>query len=749
MALNNDLYAFAGSGANDDRTGNNGTTVPGKQNTVESSKNILENRTRNPLSVFSSYTYQITLYMISPGAYNAFVESGRTNINAIGTAQSAPSRTADSNEGVFIVAQSGGINRKENRAPYLDVDYYIDDLRIESNITGQSTRSATNSVDVKFKITEPYGFSFLTNLKLASETLKKTKSGIQGYNSVDNALKQFFILGIRFIGYDADGKIMTRNAEFPGRNVSTNLSGDSLFETFYDIYIAKLNFKLDGRATTYNIESKVIGSYVGFGIKYGRINNNTEINAGDVQSALNQLAERLNEFSNQSDVTAKTKYEITYAGDVTQLQQAKFYNEADLNKLRSTMSAAKTTAEVTDATALVKATPKLETKKISIKSDTSVLQQIDDIITQSQYLIDALSVVYTANLQAKGGTNKDNERTQNNNKEVMWYHISAEVTVGAFDISRQDYSYNIKYIIEPYKTPVVTAAYVPKTTKYYGPHKRYDYYFTGQNSEIIEYTQTYNNAFFTVMAEKDPTPGSQSNATQNNQSSTSYNKQQDESKLNYIDREGQSANAYRTSLYDPSAYASAKIVILGDPDYLIQESTSTVSRVYNQFYGPGSTINANGGQVFIEINFNEAVDYDNTGLLEVNDKILFWKYPKDVAPLIKGVAFLVVKVISNFSKGKFTQELNCNLPPFAEGSGGGSNRLTEGENQSAAETTRLSRSSTTSSSQITTPPINSANPAPAKTTTAVPNQRTVPTKVNSVADDDSGNQPPSPFQVGA
>ena len=166
MAINNGSYIAQG-GADGDRGGKPGTSIPGKQQTPEANpKSPIEERMRNPLGEFSSYTYQITLYMISPGAYNAFVESGRVNINAIGNAQSVPSRAVDSNEGVFIVAQSGGINRQQNRAPYLDEDYYIDDLRIENHITGQSTRSATNAVDIKFKITEPYGFSFLTKTQI-------------------------------------------------------------------------------------------------------------------------------------------------------------------------------------------------------------------------------------------------------------------------------------------------------------------------------------------------------------------------------------------------------------------------------------------------------------------------------------------------------------------------------------------------------------------------------------------------------
>jgi hypothetical protein len=294
---------IASGGQDGDRGEKKGTSIPGKQQTPEANpKTPITDRMRNPLGDFSSYTYQITLYMISPAAYNAFVETGRTNINAIGSTQTLANRASNSNDGVFIVAQSGGINRQQNRAPYLDLDYYIDDLKITSNISGASTRSATNVTEMSFKIVEPYGFSFLTQLKLASDTLVSTSSGIAGYNSLTNSLKQFFIVGIRFLGYDAQGNIIDPSLKYTGTDMSKNMSG-ALMERFYDIAINKLQFKLDGRATVYNIGASVLSSLVGFGIKFGRIDKNAEIEAENVEQALTNLATKLNSIQGDATTT--------------------------------------------------------------------------------------------------------------------------------------------------------------------------------------------------------------------------------------------------------------------------------------------------------------------------------------------------------------------------------------------------------------------------------------------------------------
>jgi hypothetical protein len=81
--------------------------------------------------------------------------------------------------------------------------------------------------------------------------------------------------------------------------------------------------------------------------------------------------------------------------------------------------------------------------------------------------------------------------------------------------------------------------------------------------------------------------------------------------------------------------------------------------------------------VFIEIAFNEGVDYgatvtgnnigpnDNgTGVMTINDSIFFWDYPDSVKSgpnAIKGVSYQVRECESVFKGGKFTQTLQLNI----------------------------------------------------------------------------------------
>jgi hypothetical protein len=105
---------------------------------------------------------------------------------------------------------------------------------------------------------------------------------------------------------------------------------------------------------------------------------------------------------------------------------------------------------------------------------------------------------------------------------------------------------------------------------------------------------------------------------------------------------------------------------MGDPDFLVMESEGSIDDVYSRFYGTdGYTVKANGGQVFIEIDFKEAVDYDTEkGYLSINDRILFWQYPDEIAKEIEGVSYKVIDVMSNFQGGIFKQTLNCVINTF-------------------------------------------------------------------------------------
>ena len=624
----------------------------------------------NPLSEFSSYNYQITLYMITPDAYAAFIESGRKNINAL-VAGDPSGKLVQGTGGACIVAQSGGLGTTIPRAPGMELDFYIDNLKIISLPAGPSTTSAASVTDVSFTIYEPYGFSLISKIQKAGETLRQT-SKIKNKNDLDNYTRSFFILGIRFLGYDANGNIITEKTI---QNSSVAPDAGGMFERFYDILIKNMTFKLDGKISTYHFSASSVSPLEAFGNIRGRIKKDSRLVASTVydalkgpQGLLTQLNKQQEELKKQNGPSGKPTiaeaniYDVEFLGNSDDIKNAEVVTEADKkNKLLWPMSQVSNTQQVND-TLTVTTTPNNNKRTITFSKDTSMIQAISSIISQSKYLSNALIASYGNEID--GMANIENQERKSTPKPIRWYSLTSQVIPRAWDPIVGDYAYNITYYIQPYETPYVASAYVNNTIRYQGPYKRYDYWLTGKNSEVISFEQQFDNSFFIATVQSTGSPESQG---QGANIPTVPNTQQNEDKTGQLNVGKQAENSYLTSLYATSTWAQAKITIMGDPDYLMQDTPNTINTVYRQFYGnDGYTINGTGGQVFIEIDFKEGVDYNNqNGLMTINESILFLPYPPELKNIIKGVAFMIVSVESRFHNGKFTQVLDCKGPiPF-------------------------------------------------------------------------------------
>lgn len=651
-------------------------------------------RLRNPLGEFSSYTYQITLYMVTPDAYEAFVAGGRKRINILNEASGGTA-----NGGAFVVAQSGGVNKNsEIRAPGFEFDYGIDNLSIKHMMTGKSTGSATTISEMSFSISEPYGFSFLSNLRKAGDALAQYSKGLG--KGPENPSRQFFILGIRFMGYDASGRPMLPNTKMANNGIDPTGENatqwgvvdplsetGSLFEHFYDINIVSIKFKIDGRMVTYQCKAVATGPGKAFSTTRGFIQTNKSFTADTVGVAIDKLITQINDEQKKlaqgtpPSLTYPNKYEIIWLPGTEDIINASIISKARLEKSRWATSGAKSTAESNDATATKQQAAKENFKDFTF-TPQPIVQAINDIIKQSSYLEDALAVVYTSAPEADPKTKSQPlQKPAYRKKKVSWYNCSPQITEIKWDPLVKDWSYKISYLIQKYDTPVVDTPMVQSGKIYPGPHKRYDYWYTGENREIIQYEQVLDNSYYNTVVSAGATVAAEAqNSSQpaatdpnktggaNSQTPAQPNMQTNQPRQGSTGYGLEAQNNYLTALYDPSSYATAKITIMGDPDFLSEDPSYSEEQIYDQFYGSNSfSLNANGGQVFIEIDFKEAIDYTSqTGTMKINDSILFWKYPDSISKKIKGVSYFVISCTSTFSNGAFKQVLDCAINDFGD-----------------------------------------------------------------------------------
>lgn len=638
-------------------TSNTGTTQAGDPGV--SNEFGIGTRPYNPLSAYSSYTYQISLWMITPDALEQFNLSGRkdiTQFNGTGYGEAGAG-------GAYLIAQSGGVNDPALRAPGFEYDYFIDNLRIESAVSDSATQSPTTNVSMDFTITEQYGFRFITNLKRAKEALERYSSAANFKDST-NASRQFFVLGIKFLGYDAQGNLIT---QYPRDNVP-----DPTFQRYYNINLVKVGFKIDGKSVVYNIKAASVELQAAFGQKRGVIDKGAPQLVGNtVEQVLNQMMEKITS-DQEGDVKAKkrefaNKYSVTYLGDAETIAKSSIVSSADLSKQKWPMGTP-TDKTTVNPSLSVKAQPNKNERTVSIAKDTPIAQAITSIITQSDYLVNGLKAVYATDEQPDAKSETQESEKIDSNKRLKWFNISPVVSNIKFDTIIKDWTFDIEYQIRTYEIPVLKSAYADKTTPYYGAVKRYEYWWTGKNSEIIRYEQSLDNSYFSVAL---GAGDASSTATGGNaQVPIATSKVQPSDRLGKIGVGKEAQNSVTTDL-NGGDWAKAKIEILGDPDWLANE-VPTGNEIDKSFYGAdGYSVDFKAGQVFVEIKFVEAMDYNNeTGLMEINQDVLFWDYPVSIAKKLNGaISYKVITIKHNFRGGKFTQELELALNTFAEVTG--------------------------------------------------------------------------------
>lgn len=755
-------------------------------------------RLKNPLGALSSYNYQLSLYMVTPDAMKIFRENGFKDINKLGVASASGlgPNVGNSTAGAFIVAQSGGVNNSinpengqpyETRAPSFMFDYGIDNLQFE--IAGpKDTGSPTASYEFSFTIIEPYGFSFISNLKRARDAVddyvkrlaKRRKDiakkkaaaqqnrvnkrnaktnpnrqaanpestsdqqqkeeasknatdskGTQGGTS-ENPSRQLFILGIRFYGYDASGRPVrgidtTAATDILGRvrgeqQIDPGNSSFALFERYYPIMISEMTTVLDGRETRYNIKAES-QAMKALGASRGVINNPMEIVAETVGEALDKMMGRLNKeqeklVSNEED---RYSYDIKYASayDADRIRSAKIVSKADLDKYKWPGSGAKKTKESNANTETQKnSKPKNNARKITIAKATPILQAINQIVAQSSFLEDALRTVYTTSLEPDSEKDSQVLLDKSGKKSIEWFYCTPDVSNLTWNDNTADWVYDINYILNVYDTPVLDTAYTNPGKKYYGPHKRYEYWYSGTNTEVLRYKQTLNNLYSsTFLDEKfafgkskddkkaDKNGGKNTTEAGNGSGNATgvvtpavQNQKTGQPTQGKQGTGMEAQNSYLTSLFDPNAQAEAEVEILGDPDWLMSQSKAVYnddngefaaplgpneSIVYNKFYGSdGFSASPAGGQVFFEIDFKEAIDYKSGGVdmrlnngdgitgapgtMSINNSILFWKDQKSTSKLVKGLSYSLTTCRNIFSGGVFKQVLKGNINTFGD-----------------------------------------------------------------------------------
>ena len=122
-------------------------------------------------------------------------------------------------------------------------------------------------------------------------------------------------------------------------------------------------------------------------------------------------------------------------------------------------------------------------RTFGFQAGTPIVQIIDQIMRNSSYITDQATVAVD-----------EEEQTNTEQKplgQLAWYKINMEATPIGIDNKRKDNVYKIKFVITTYGINRMVSEYFPEG-RYRGSHKSYNYWFTGQNTQVLSWDLQYN-----------------------------------------------------------------------------------------------------------------------------------------------------------------------------------------------------------------------------------------------------------------
>ena len=350
----------------------------------------------------------------------------------------------------------------------------------------------------------------------------------------------------------------------------------------------------------------------------------------------------------------------------------------------------------------------ISSRNYSITAGMQIVQAIDLAIRNSSYITSQALTIY----------NEDGTESQNPDRTepMRWFKINMEAQQSDYDRYRNDNAYKIRFVISEYEVPNFDSTYFP-VSKFRGVHKSYPYWFTGQNTAVLDYTATFNSLYNITVTGSAPQNSAAAELRRKYTSSMrdmpkyTYASASTESragadgKTNEI---GANASEY---LYSPGDLNKAKIRIIGDPAWIQQGSLSGGVSVQDFSYSPflsDGTINFDATQVLFEIAWQRPQDYDiATGLADP-----YRGAQLEARQPLQSNIYHAIKCVSEFKQGKFEQTLDGTLFmfPIPSGKNTAAGTVPTGPDQSDAETARLARQNAAAQQAINTRP-RSTDPA--------------------------------------
>lgn len=631
----------------------------------------------NPLHSYVNYTYKFGLYSVP-----------RNTINKIANGEISPGNEEAILANGSLLISSGGAGGQSSRSALFGIDFYIDNVQL-SSVVGQGARTrGSDVIEFNFDIIEPYNTTLLP--RLIAESYKQT-------GKPDFAMV-FFVMKIDFLGYNDNGE-------------PTSIPKTSKFLPFQMI---NMEFEVTAKGTVYKIKAipvchiakTILDNTIPFHMEIAGGTINEIFNGDAAITTSNSASNPRTENTNTSGVSSGPK---TYSKGVKQaLDEGEKYlvttkSQSFPNTYKFEFRDGVGDAKVVDPQVyrtqgfrmsdnkkpeeLNPKNTKLDPTKntVRIQAGSKITDLINNVLQVSDY--------YTGQFT--------NERRPN--KPLMFHKIIPLVKFGELDPRTNLYQRDITYVIKPYtmhgsdkenfgqKAPSQTV-------------KRYQWIYTGQNRDIINFKLAYQMAFFELRngadkamvaegegEEANPLDGAGGSSDEYGVLDTGIFPRRVRPVFGIADQNNSAAKdrsiktlkleeLFKKQFDSAGDLISLDLEIVGDPDLIQQDNILYgASGRSNQLIYDSGSINFTDHEAYFYIDFkNPITDYnDDTGLFNLSS---------EETNFFSGL-YRIIEIKSNFRGGKFTQTLqNYRVRRQSDAQNSDSARTTATSSQPKAET---------------------------------------------------------------
>ena len=691
-----------GNGADDNNTRSTPASTSAATNNAANDPITIKPQD-NALDKFASYTYGISVYLMTPEAYKTFVTSKKRTLN--GSNLLFQSGGAPGNSGIqFPGDPTDQAPVGASRNSYFDVDFYIDSLTLDTAFPGKQTGAAHMGTELKFTVIEPNGITLLDRMYAAvQDHVPKDGAGKVNYTAVQ------YLLAIRWYGWDPDGQLIRGVGQTQGLT-----DPNAAIEKFVPFKIQTVNWGVSNKLVTYDFVCKPVGQLIAGGQSRGTIPYDIELTdstvggllGGDAQygtTSPNATPPTAPEAPQKANAAPSNKptirqglmgamndfqkklvqdgvyeyadtYEIVFANGAESIRDSSIIKPE--NKIKNLGATPMGKPVTSDPNGLDPRKNQVDNtlRNSAVTAGQQLLQVIDLTIRNSTFITQQARVVNQEEQTDELGNPIENPTAAPVTAKVNWFNITMEAVprTSEYDYKRNDYAYDIRYIISPYVVVNFDSKYFP-IAKFNGLHKSYKYWFTGQNSAVLDYQANFNSLYNMTISGSDSkdsgTEAIRRKYTSSMRDIPTYVYQARSSESNFgADGKGNETSANAAEyLYSPSDLATAKVRIVGDPGWIQQGSVAAGVNPKNFDYKgflPDGTINFDSTQVMFEIAWQRPEDYNlNTGLADPYSGAYSGNENLE-RQAIQSYVYQAKKCTSEFRQGKFEQTIEGSLYNF-------------------------------------------------------------------------------------